>query len=209
MTAPRFDLYLTGELAPGQARDLALQQLATLFKRPVDQVEKLLSGKANRIRKDLDLSQVQRYQQVFVKMGVIAISKPSTAPVPTPATSPSEVAATGQSLNLSPSGTPVLRDDERQIVNASAPDTDHLSLAQSGENLGNQNDTPPLPTPNTEHISLGSAGDNLIESKPPEPEVDIEALTADLSLCEAGTPVLTPKTETNHPVPDTSHLKLK
>jgi hypothetical protein len=207
MTAPRFDLYLTGELAPNQPRDLALQQLAALFKRPVDQVEKLLGGKANRIRKDLDSQQVQRYQQVFEKMGVISISKPSADTETT--AKPNPVAASAQDLGLSPSGTPVLREDERQKGSVPAPNTDHLSLAHSDEDLGTSNEAPPLPTPDTDHLSLGAAGENLVQSKPPEPEIDIDELTADLSLRDVGTPVLDPKPEDHHKTPDTSHLHLK
>ncbi|AMO68818.1 hypothetical protein DOK_08709 [gamma proteobacterium BDW918] len=207
MTAQRFDLILTGELAPGHPRDIALQQLANLFKRPIDQVEKLLAGKPNRIRKDLDANEIKRYQQVFAKIGLIAVAKPCNtegqAKPPIPAATPDS------SLSLSPEGTPVLRDNERPASTASAPDTSHLSLAQSGEILSDQHETPPLPQPDTEHLSLGATGDDLLPPKPPELEIDLDALTADLSLSEAGTQILPDKPDVAHQVPDTSHLKLK
>ncbi len=207
MTAQRFDLFLTGELAPGHPRGSALQQLAKLFKRPVDQVEKLVAGKPNRIRKDLDASEIQRYQQVFTKIGLISVAKPSSIDDQT--TNPTPVASAQTNLSLSPEGTPVLRDEERDVSTGAAPDTSHISLANSGETLSDQHEAPPLPLPDTEHISLGAAGDDLLPPKPPEIEIDIEALTADLSLSEAGTRLLPDKPEVAHKVPDTSHLKLK
>lgn len=204
MTVQRFDLFLTGELAPDQARDTALQQLATLFKRPVDQVAKLLNGKPNRVRKDLDAEQIQRYQQVFAKIGVIAVAKPIMDDATV-----NNTPATNQNLRLSPEGTPVLHEDERYVVNAKAPDTKHLSLAPCGETLAELNEAPPLPSPDIEHISLDPTGTNLGAIRPPEIELDLNALTADLSLSAAGTPLLSEKPQAQYAVPDTSHLSVK
>ena len=206
MTAQRFDLFLTGDLAPGHQRDVALQQLATVFKRPVDQLEKLLAGKPNRIRKDLDASEIQRYQQVFAKIGIGTLAKPSVSDMQTEQLVP--IATPKQNLSLSPEGTPVLRDNERHVSAHAAPDTGHLSLAHRGETLGDQREKPPLPLPDTEYLSLGGIGDDLLPAKPPALEIDLDALTAKLSLSEAGTPLLPEKPDVAHNAPDTSHLKL-
>jgi hypothetical protein len=71
MTDARFDLILTGNVVPGVSRDVAITKLAALFKRPIEQVDKLLTGKARRIRKDLDDTELQRYQETFSRIGVI------------------------------------------------------------------------------------------------------------------------------------------
>jgi len=216
MTTPHFDLIMTGELAPSHNRDAALAQLSALFKRPVDQIEKLLNGRPNRIRKNLSEAELQRYQALFAKIGVITLAQPSSAAIaeetPTPPATqpaPQSAAPTPASLSMSPAGTPVLREDERHFIATAAPDTDHLSLAASGTNLGDAEDRPPVAEPNTDELSLAPVGDDMLPLSTAQIEVDLEALTADLSLCEIGTPVLDEKPAANHPAPDTSHLSLK
>ncbi|MEX1669944.1 hypothetical protein AB4876_13570 [Zhongshania guokunii] len=216
MTTPHFDLIMTGELAPGHSRDAALTQLSALFKRPVDQIEKLLNGRPNRIRKDLSEADLQRYQALFAKIGVITLAQASsaaprgeTATPPVAEPTPQSATPTTSSLSMSPPGTPVLREEERHFIATAAPDTDHLSLAASGVILADADERPPVPEPNTDDFSLAQAGDDLLPPSLAQIEVDLDALTADLSLCDIGTPVLDEKPAANHPTPDTSHLSLK
>ena len=76
MTDIRFDLIMTGNLASGVSREVAISKLAALFKRPPDQVGNLLNGKASRIRKNLTQAELQRYRDAFNKIGVITKALP-------------------------------------------------------------------------------------------------------------------------------------
>lgn len=208
MTDTRFDLILTGNVAPGVSRDVAINKLATLFKRPVEQVDKLLTGKPSRVRKDLDHTELKRYQDAFSRIGVITEVVPTVTEPHAVQGSP-EAAAKQSSptstLSLCPNGTPVLSDDERYYPPIAAPDTGDLSVAAAGETL-TQNEAIPLPAPDTDHISLAPAGETIMP--PTESNVAV-ASSSNLSLCGAGTPLLDQKPKPTYRVPNTEHLSLK
>ncbi|WP_339676705.1 hypothetical protein [uncultured Zhongshania sp.] len=201
MTEAQFDLLMTGDTAPGVDRNIAVSKLATLFKRPVEQVDKLLCGKPSRVRKNLNQAELERYQNAFESIGVItkAVASAQAADVP-------QIDKTPATLNLCPNGTPVLSEDERYRPAVAAPDTDHLSVADSGENLSS-NDSIPVPAPDTDHISVAPVGSTIL---PPAPkENPPQKSLSHLSLCGPGTPLLDKKPEPNYRVPNTEHLSLQ
>ncbi|MEX1665608.1 hypothetical protein [Zhongshania arctica] len=208
MTDTRFDLILTGNVAPGVSRDVAINKLATLFKRPAEQVAKLLTGKPSRVRKDLDHTELKRYQEAFSRIGVITEVVPTATEPHADQESPEAAAkqsSPSSTLSLCPNGTPVLSDDERYYPPIAAPDTGGLSVAAAGETL-TQNEAIPLPAPDTDHISLAPAGETIM---PPSESKIVVAPSSNLSLCGAGTPLLDPKPKTTYRVPNTEHLSLK
>ena len=202
MTDIRFDLIMTGNLASGVSREVAISKLATLFKRPPEQVGNLLSGKASRIRKNLSQAELQRYRDAFNKIGVITKALPSST-----VTTTESVTAHSSVLSLCPNGTLVLSDDERQHPPVAAPDTDHISVANVGESLNDEHSAPPLPTPDIGHISLAPAGEDLLSSPTSGPV--IKPQIAHLSLCGVGTPLLDSKPEIKYRPPKTDHLELQ
>lgn len=208
MTDTRFDLILTGNVAPGVSRDVAINKLAALFKRSSEQVDKLLSGKPSRIRKNLDHTELQRYQEAFSRIGVITDVVPTATELQAAQNSTEATAkqsSPSSTLSLCPNGTPVLSDDERYYPPVSPPDTGSFSVAAAGETL-TQNEAIPLPAPDTDHISLAPAGETIM---PPSESKIVVAPSSNLSLCGAGTPLLDPKPKTTYRVPNTEHLSLK
>ncbi|POP53729.1 hypothetical protein [Zhongshania marina] len=203
MTDIRFDLIMTGNLASGVSREVAINKLAALFKRPPEQVGNLLSGKASRIRKNLTQAELQRYRDAFNNIGVITKVLPSA----TETSSPESKDAHSSTLSLCPNGTPVLSDAERQHPPISAPDTDHLSIADVGQTLSDEQASPPLPAPDIDHIKLAPAGDELLS--PPRSRPVISPQTSHLSLCGVGTPLLDSKPEIKCRPPKTDHLELQ
>lgn len=203
MTDIRFDLIMTGNLASGVSREVAINKLAALFKRPPEQVGNLLSGKASRIRKNLTQAELQRYRDAFNSIGVITKVLPSA----TESSTPESKDAHSSTLSLCPNGTPVLSDEERQHPPVAAPDTDHISVANVGESLNDEHSAPPLPTPDIGHISLAPAGEDLLSSPTSGPV--IKPQIAHLSLCGVGTPLLDSKPEIKYRPPKTDHLELQ
>lgn len=204
MTESRFDLIITGNLAPGVSRDAAISKLAALFKRSNEQVEPLLSGKASRVRKDLSETELRRYKQAFDAIGVITKTQ-ATEPKQETSTSNSPSSISG--LSLCPNGTPVLSDDERQHSPVTAPDTSHISIVELGKNLSDIEEPPPLPAPETEYISLAAAGTTLLPADTPPVEPPVVNISQ-LSLCGTGTPLLDPKPKVEYRIPNTEHLDL-
>ena len=157
-----------------------------------------------------------------------ATDEPATAPTSTPT-------ADADSFGLTPPGTEVLRDDERpapvtreidtsrlhvdsdaeRLSEASAQppadlDTDHLSMAEVGE------DIPNLPSPDTpvnpdlEGLSLAEAGKDLSDCAPPEapaPALDLSSLSVE----PPGTEMLEEQFRKRDPdkLPDTDHISLE
>ncbi|CAA0087492.1 Uncharacterised protein [Zhongshania aliphaticivorans] len=211
MTDTQFDLFMTGDIAADTVRDVAINKLAILFKRPVDQVEKLINGKPSRVRKGLNSVELQRYQQAFKKIGVVTKAVPAGSTFqysdqPQTDTATDRAATSSSTLSLCPSGTAVLNEDERQHPPIAAPETAHLSLASQGDNLSENPDIP-IAAPDTDHIDLAPEGSPILS--PTEPK-DTPALTLDhISLCSSGTPLLDDMPKHVYKVPNTEHLKLK
>lgn len=211
MTDARYDLYLSGELALGCDREAALRQLSSLFKRPPEQVQKLLAGKATRIRKALSEDDLNRYQQGFNKLGILTearLSEPEKTQDRTAAAIAEHAAAAStEQLALTPVGTPVLRQQERPSQAKANIDVPDLSLSIMGSQLSEAKPTSAI-TPDTSHLSVAEVGADLGEH-PPSVECDLDAMTASLSVAEAGAPLREPKAPAPVSAPDTSHLGLK
>ncbi|MBD2858178.1 hypothetical protein IB286_04090 [Spongiibacter sp. KMU-158] len=228
MNNESFDLFITGQLAAGYARETALQQLAKLFKRPVAEVEKLLNGRPTRIRKNLSPDELNKFQTAFDRIGVIteaipcldevtaivASSKPISAPKEpenTPQNAIAEHAAQAPlaALSLEPIGSPVLRENERRGVTHREVDTSALSLAQAGSIL----ETPKTidrPAPATDHLSLSAAGADMQDNYDDRSAVNVERFSGSFSIADKGAKMLEEKYQkpTSATAPDTSFLGL-
>ena len=153
MEEQRFDLFLTGHLAVGSDRDRAVQQLAALFKRPPDQIDKLLRGRSSRIRKALNAAEVQRLQAGFDKIGILTEARPCPEGTPQQRAIAENIGDSQDTLSLCPTGSPVLRENERRQVDAISIDTSALSLAQGGSRLQEPRETA-VKAPNTDHLHI-------------------------------------------------------
>ncbi len=199
----KFDLFLSGELRPGQSREQALVQLASLFKRPQSQLAPLLAGKPHCIKRALSAAQLQRYEQVLHNIGVLTLARPAPQAVA------GDTLVAGTPLQLSPSGTPVLTEAERQRLPAPAIDTSAISLAPSGSTLATPSPAIPLQPPAIDHLQLAQLGADLADEPLPLPGIDIEDLAGSLSLAPPGSAMSDSPRPVQPPPPDISHLKLQ
>ncbi|QQD16936.1 hypothetical protein I6N98_11135 [Spongiibacter nanhainus] len=211
MTDARYDLYLSGELALGCDREAALRQLSALFKRPPEQVQKLLAGKATRIRKALSEDELNRYQQGFDKLGILTEARlcepEKTQDRTAAAIAEHAAAASSEPLALTPVGTPVLRQQERPAQAKANIDVPDLSLSSVGSQLSESRPTTAI-APDTSHLSVAEAGADL-GGQHQSVERDLDAMTAKLSVAEVGTPLREAKAPAPVSAPNTSHLALK
>ena len=153
MDEQRFDLFLTGHLAVGSDRDRALKQLAALFKRSEEQVDKLLRGRSSRIRKGLSPTEIQRLQTGFDKIGILTESRPCPEGNAQQRAVTENIGNSQDALSLCPAGSPVLRENERKHITAASIDTSSLSLAQLGSRLQDAKEQHVI-APNTDHLQI-------------------------------------------------------
>ncbi|MDX1594748.1 MAG: hypothetical protein R3298_10880 [Gammaproteobacteria bacterium] len=197
MSDATYDVLFYGVVKPGHDPEQARDNLATLFKADRSKVDPLFSGNEVAIKRGVDETTAKRYQAAFAQAGlVVQLRETATAAGDAAGTDGPTVAESGS--RLSPESAPP----------PPAPDTDHLSAAETGADvLEGYEPEPPPPAPNVDHLSAsGDVADLLegVEREPPPPPPDISHLSA----AEAGADVLEGyATESPPPeAPDTSHL---
>src|SRR4030042_2699504 len=71
---------LSGAIRTGFDRDAVLKNLARLFNRPPDLIEKLLSDQPRVIKRGLDLPTAEKYQQTLRQAGAVSRIEPEDQP---------------------------------------------------------------------------------------------------------------------------------
>jgi hypothetical protein len=220
MSEEHFDLFLTGSLAEGSSRELALQQLGKLFKREPEELGKLLAGRPTRVRKNLGSAELKKYQDAFARLGILTEAIPclddmrtAIPSAPKPKTTANTAiarhaaAAPAEALALEPVGSPVLRESERHKVAAPNINTGALSLASAGSLLNENNAPKPGISPRTDHLSLAQVGSDLLADKPEQRVPNIDQLSGDFTIAAPGVDLIeNPPEKPPAIVPDISHL---
>ncbi len=207
MADPQFDLFLTGHLAVGSDRDRAVKQLSTLFKRPAEHVDKLLRGRSSRIRKAISSAELERLQRGFDKLGILTESRPSATGSEQRQAVAEHASAASEPLTLCPSGSPVLREQERQAFQRANIDTSALSLAATGSRL-QEHQVRSVEAPATDHLSIVELDDLALGNKAPPPTLDLDELCGALSIAEVGSLLGASSPKPAPAPPSTDHLKL-
>ena len=196
-----FRLLFAGKVLEGQHQAVVKKRLGALLKVEGERLEKLFSGSPVVLKKEADKKTAARYKAAFEKAGAKLLIKVlpgsdtpdaappaaahTNAPVAETATpdsaspdsaTPDRVAPdTTQGLTALPVGADVLAPEERAPEQATSVSTDHLSMGEVGETLGNASPPPP-PAPDVDHLSLGEVGETLADSSsmvtPAAPDVD-------------------------------------
>lgn len=111
---------------------------------------------------------------------------PAAAPAPAPAAAPAAEPASpgpasfGEGMSLAPAGSDVLRDDEREVVEAQDIDTSAIHLTpEFAEPVVEETAAPPAP--DVSHLSMGEVGDDI-----PHLDDDVEELDLDISHLSMG-----------------------
>ncbi|GAB3379003.1 hypothetical protein NCG89_15440 [Spongiibacter taiwanensis] len=218
---PLYDLYLTGGLVAGQNSDSATEGLARLFKQPLAKVRPLLCGKAYCVKRGLTLAQSQRYQQALTGIGVETRLLPASAQPAAPSSKPepltkpepptkTDTTDSGSSagLHLTPPGTPVLSDKEREKPPIPEVDTGNMLLAAPGEPLNPMDAPPPAIQPDVDHLTLAAVGSTI--GQPTQATVPPHLIDPGkgVTLADPGASLTTTERPAPPPSPDTSHLNL-
>lgn len=184
MDSRLYDVFLTGKLADGLAREQAAERMAQLFKAAPATMLGLLSGKPQLLKRGVDRDTALKYREALQRAGIEVAFKPQAAMAPTSAPvqqpqaeSPARpVAAAAQAsvaittapvdtgaLSLAPAGADVLNPDERRSIESAVIDTGHLSVAEAGamlEQLPRGGEMPSIP--DLGHLTLRAAEGDLL-----------------------------------------------
>lgn len=143
MTTPsnqRYNIFFAGECLEGHRPEDVRAAVAKLFAADAATLQRLFSGKRQRIKRDCDESTALQYQSALQRAGARATVEPSTAaaepnaqPQKDDAGSPAPtIQASNTILSLAPAGSDVLGPDERHSPASVVVETNHLSLATQG-----------------------------------------------------------------------------
>jgi hypothetical protein len=221
----RYNIYFAGVVLEGHDIAQVRLQLGKLFKADDLTLDKLFSGSPQMIKRNCDKSTALKYQQAMKKVGAKPLIR-SAEPA---------AEQNNPDFDLAPAGADVLRPEERTEIAQleidtsaisladtgerlselappapAAPDTDHLSMGDVGEDIPNLDKGPPSLPPDTSGISLSPEGSDYSDCAPEPaggPDLDLSAL----ELADQGADMLDEqyKSEDKPAVPATDHLSLE
>ncbi|MFU8816620.1 MAG: hypothetical protein ACNA7W_14825 [Pseudomonadales bacterium] len=177
-----YKLVFRGEVLEGQHAAVVRKRLAAVAGFGAEQLDVLFSGRAVVLKRQVDAATAARLQGLFKDAGARLRVLPMAAAAEAAADTTAESIESPGDLQLLPSGSPVLRDDERQRWEPREIDTDALSLAEAGTALA------PITAPFI-------------------PAIDLDA--RDFDLAPAGASLGPAQAPSQAQPPDTSHLKLE
>jgi hypothetical protein len=220
----RYNIYFAGVVLEGHDIAQVRLKLGKLFNADDLTLDKLFSGSAQMIKRNCDKSTALKYQQAMKKVGAKPVIRAvEAAEQNTP------------DFDLAPVGADVLRPEERPETEAleidtsalsladtgerlseltpaapAAPDTDHLSMGDVGEDIPNLDNGPPPPPPDTTGIALSPEGSDYSDCAP-EPSGGPDLDLSSLQLADQGADMLDEqyKKEDKPVVPATDHLSLE
>ncbi|MEH6518367.1 MAG: hypothetical protein V7742_16950 [Halioglobus sp.] len=232
----RYNIYFAGAVLEGHDIAQVRLRLGKLFNADELTLDKLFSGSAQMIKRNCDKSTALKYQQAMKKIGAKPVIRAAEPAPQASATTHSDVAEQSTpAFDLAPVGADVLRPEERPETESleidtsaisladtgerlsdiapaapAAPDTDHLSMGDVGEDIPNLDNGPPPPPPDTTGISLAPEGSDYSDCAPEpagNPDLDLSAL----ELADQGVDMLDEqyKKEDKPAVPATDHLSLE
>lgn len=231
-----FDVIFEGRLIPGRDPVVVKAALAELFNAPAETIDRLFSGTAVPIKKNIDHATAVRYISALKEAGALARLKPveTVAPVepavaatPVPITAAAPAARTS-SFTVAPVGADLT---EAKAAVARVVDTSAYSVAAVGATLAEARTVTPVEVGDLSGYSMAAVGTILTETREtiPLPEPDISGLSVaavgatlseakavvsvpiadlDLTLAPVGSALDTSEKKPAPPAPPTDHLKL-
>ncbi len=225
----RYRLVFRGEVLDGQHRAVVKRRLMESLKLNDGQLERMFSGSAVVLKRDVDAKMAARYQALFKKAGarlrVFAQEEPGAPAQGAKAGAPdaadrsagdAKAADTAQQPVAPqagpPAGTFSLLDPAEldKLVAASAArrleiDAPDYSLAELGADLGEPREVVPIELPDLD-LSLAEVGVDLLDEAPTQPVVELGPL--EFELAEVGAVLGEESPRPVPPAPDTSHLEI-
>lgn len=224
MDQPLYDIFFGGQLVQGTDPEQAKQAFAQLFKSSPEKIEKFFTGKPLPLKRGVDKAAALKYKSTLHKAGMIvvfraheaeqpqtaakndALASATSAEATQAATPSSSIDQTDEDWSLAPVGSDVLKDNERQTVEAREIDTSAIKMVSSFMEPEAE-EKPVVPAPDTSHISAAPVGEDLLIDRPaPAPPLPID--TSDLDLAPPGSDLEQLKDDTPEIHPDTSALSV-
>lgn len=113
---PRFNVIFRGEILPGKDVANVKKRLRTFLKIDVEAIERLFSGAAVTIRKDVDAATGQKFEQVFSTAGAVCYLEPVGGGDALAAGSSPAVSSPSVPTNLSPAATTLMNADGGKMI---------------------------------------------------------------------------------------------
>jgi hypothetical protein len=217
MADPKYDIYFRGEILPGADAAQVKSAIAQIFKADAAKLATLFSGKVNTIKKSVDKATAAKYQQAFKKAGAKAVitqakeeqsfEVPTAAPVNAQQESAVKQAIADANWDVLPSGSDLLKPDERRDIPNVDIDTSSIKVVSPFAEIEVENKPIP-PAPDTSHISVAEVGEDMNPNKAP-PATDLVLDLSSFSIAEPGAALTDEKEKKTPPAPDTSHIELE
>jgi hypothetical protein len=177
-----YDVCYAGELLEGHDPATVRLKLAKLFKADETTLDKLFSGTLQMVKRNCDHATARKYKKAMEQAGAKTIVRSNTseqqASAATPTDHSSNQSAPQKSegeFDLAPTGSDVLRPDERPAEVSADIDTSGMEVMATGVDLSDGAAAPP-PAPDTSHLSMGEVGEDI-----PKLESTVQALSPDIS----------------------------
>lgn len=186
----RYDILFAGECLEGHEAAAVREAVGKLFAADAPTVERLFSGKLQRIKRNCDRDTARTYRDAMQRAGAKVQIKALAADGGAAAerAAPTDT-ATGAALSLAPAGTDVLTESERAPPITPAVETEHLSLAEPHERLMEPQGeaASPVPGPDFDLAPVGSqmsdAGSTPAPAPPDTTGISLVEGELDLSDC--------------------------
>ncbi len=214
MADPDYRVVFEGQIAEGFSIGMVKNNLAKLFKADTERIATIFSGQAVVLKRNIDHATALKYQAALLKAGAVTSLKSSASRSNTSSasTTPAEPEAapnnaSSNSWSLAPTGTELLRADERRHYEEANVDVSHISVASSFMSFDEQTQSADdLPTPDTSHLSVAAVGETLGENTHKETPVIVGELQASLAPVGAD---LNERQQDHEPLElDLSHISL-
>jgi hypothetical protein len=257
----RYNIYYAGQIIDGHDAVTVRKNLAKVFNADEATLNKLFSGKAQLLKRDCDKDTALKYKSAMQTAGALPILRElDTAPSDESVTAAQRIAALAAAaepaataaaadkaptkaakptedsgeINLAPSGTEVLRENERAapvirdvdtsgieidtntqrlspepLPPPAAPDTSHLDMGEVGDTIPNLPSDEALLSPNTDGLDLAPDGTDFSDCAAPPaaaPDLDLSAL----NVAPSGSTLLEDqyRSKQTPEAPSTDHLSL-
>ena len=203
----KYEIIFKGEVMPQLEVEQVAAALATLFNTSEEKIAPLFSGSAHTLKSGLDRDAAENYRDTLKRAGAIVYLR--RAGIPTRATRDCSSTSSTAGLSLAPRVGNLIRDEERPAVIAVEVDTSGIELATNNGSPLAPPATPAHAAPDTSHISVAETGADLnpnITAPAPPPPIN----TDDFSLAPADIERLVEAPPArDFPVPDTSALQVE
>lgn len=162
---PLYDIIFRGDILPGQQLAEVKERLARLFKADADKVNRLFSGAAVPLKRNLDLATAERYRAVLQQAGAqVQVAK--AASVQTRSVPVRKAPALTLQQRLALQETERQRAEaERARLDAEQEEAPHFTLAPVGADLleASEKSQPVAVEIDISNISLRPVGGNLVD----------------------------------------------